>query len=107
MYSTHELATDFAWTGILHTDKERQKAREFWLGHLERHLVVIEARIEANKYINGAYSVVDPYLLVIMGWVELTALSLESYSDIQRYLAMMYDRSTVRMIFELERLVIS
>jgi glutathione S-transferase len=64
------FATDFTWTSTWDTDEERQNPRRLWKERPERRLVIIETQLDANEYINGAYSVADPYLLVIMGWAD-------------------------------------
>jgi len=96
------FATDFAWTAIWDNDESRQKARAFWLERLHRRLAIIDEQLAKKQFLTGAYSVADPYLLVIMGWAPPTELPIQPYPHITRFLDEMYARPTVRAIYALE-----
>lgn len=96
------FATDFAWTAIWDTDESSQKARAFWLERLHRRLVIVDEQLGKTPFLAGDYSVVDPYLLVIMGWAGPTELPMQPYTNIRRFLAEMQSRPSVRSIYKRE-----
>ena len=105
------------WLGFVAT--ELHKAFSPWLwhketadstrktvkDHLARRFAELDARLAAQDWLAGEYSVADAYAYTIVNWTTFLQLPLTPYPNLQRYLARVAARPAVQAALKAEGLL--
>lgn len=72
------------------------------LATVRDHFALIESRLGPGAWVQGAYSICDPYLLVMTRWLVRLGEDLARYPRIGAHAERMFERPAVRRAFEQE-----
>ncbi|UAJ10547.1 glutathione S-transferase family protein [Glacieibacterium megasporae] len=99
----HPTIVEYAYISLSDDVAERARSRRFYESRVDRRLKILENRFASEDFILGdAYSVIDGYALVVLGWSEPAKLSLAPYPNVRAYMARIEARSAVRSVRQKE-----
>lgn len=93
----HPTIIEYAYASLPENDADRAKSRRFYEDRIDRRFKVPEDRLVSNEFILGdVFSVIDGYAVIVLGWSEPAKLSLESYPNIQSFMARVEARPAIQ-----------
>lgn len=116
-FGTRERYKALEWLNFVATDLHKGMAvmfsplvdaaskASFAQGNLAGKFAYIDEHLSTNDYVLGAkFSVADAYLYNVLSWPPRVNIDISAYQAIQRFMARMEQRPSVRAALEAERL---
>jgi glutathione S-transferase len=96
----------FALQGFATEPQAQEQAKKYFVGGVNRHLKVLDERLQGRDYILGKnFSVVDSYCFVVTGWSQWLEIDLKPYKNISNYVKRVSERPAVHKVLKEEGLL--
>ena len=73
-----------------------EAARAYALDKAARRFAYLDAELAQREYLNGAFSLADAYLFVVLNWTQVRGPNLSAFPNLSAYRARLADRESVR-----------